>query len=323
MIRICSYIFTFVAIFGFTNFVHAQFEDSFLQPQLSVDISPQHPRPGEEVKAVVNDYGGGAYGSSITWVLNGQAISEAKNQRQAVITAGEIGTTDRLQVVLTSPQGIQQVLNAQIRPVYLDIILEPQTRTPDFYQGRSLPSIGSIVNVTALVNNGSFIGADYLYTWRVNQTVIDGGPLRGGKSISFPMPMGDDAILSLEVSSLQSGVVARRSIIVPSVFPDIKFYEVSSLYGINNKIVRQNSVTLIGNTLTLQAEPFNLDSRTYNNPPIKIWNINGQEINNSNPNPYLVSIQRNSSNSNATIGFHVRDTSQVLQGARNSVQINY
>lgn len=297
--------------------------NSLTAPDIAIEIEPEFPRPGEKITATINDYGGGVYGSSITWVLDGQVIPEAENQRSATLTAGAAGSAQAIEAVLTKPTGGKEILRKIIRPIYLDIIIEPQTRTPAWYLGRSLPSIGSVVNATALVSAGAGVrNPDLVYTWQVNRKVIEGGAIRGRNQISFATPMGDSAILSLQVTELNGTVLARRAIFIPIVNPSVAFYEVNSLYGMKQHTIK-DSLTITGNSATVQAEPYNLDLRVYNNPDIHEWEINGKNAGNVGSNPYEVTMQRVGTQGVSKLNFHVRDMEQILQGAQNSVQINF
>ena len=87
----------------------AQFDvGSITNTKLSIELKPQFPHPGEEVTATLNDYSGGAYGSSITWVVNGNEILSSKNHRETTFKAGAVGTTQTIEAVLTKPSGGNQ-----------------------------------------------------------------------------------------------------------------------------------------------------------------------------------------------------------------------
>lgn len=301
----------------------AQFNaNSFTNPDLSIVIEPAFPRPGETVTATLNDYRGGVFGSSIDWYLDGTSIPDAANQRHTTLTAGAAGKTQTIEIVLTKPEGGKTVLNTSLKPVYLDIVVEPQTHVPDFYLGRPLPSLGSTVNVTALISGEDPHNPNLMYTWRLEQTVLEGGPIRGRNQVSFVTPMGKELVLSLQVSRTDGTVLARRAVLIPSVTPEIHFYEVSSLFGMSNRALNQ-SVPLIGNSVTVRAEPYHLDSKTYNSPSIHEWKINDRQTKNSGGNPYEVTLQRTGSNGVSNLEFHVRDTAQILQGAEADIDINF
>lgn len=302
---------------------HAQFNTSSItQPQLEIVLEPEFPEPGEIITASLNDYAGGVYGSTVVWSLDGVKIPESTNQRKTSLTAGSAGETQNLTITLLKPGGGSSVITKDITPVYLDIIIEPQTRVPTFYQGRALPSLGSMVNATALINGDGVNTNNFVYTWTIGRVVIDQGPLRGRNKVSYTTPMGKSAVMSLKVTNLQGETVARKSILIPSVTPTISFYEVSALLGTNNQDI-SNNFYLSGDSTSILAEPYNLDLRVYNEPDIHTWSVDGYKSYYEGGNPYEVNIQRVEGYKRSFLEFHVRDTTQILQGAKNTIVINF
>jgi hypothetical protein len=310
-------------LFGTTAYTaNAQINaQGLINSEQLLGVEPEFPRPGERVTVTLNDYRSGAYGSSVTWLFDGQVVEGTENRRSVTLTAGSLNKETKIEVVLSKPSGGKDVLSTTLKPVYLDIIIEAQTRVPEFYLGRALPSIGSIVNATALVNDGSTRN-DLVYTWRLNRQVLEGGPIRGRNQVSFATPRGENSILSVQVTEPNGSILARRSILVPSVSPSISFHEVSSLFGVRHKPI-DSELIMVGNTATIQAEPYNLDIRVYNNPDIAQWEINNSLSQNQGGNPYQVTFQPTGFAESANLSFKVRDTTQVLQGARDNIQVRF
>jgi len=292
-----------------------------INPELLLKTEPEYPGPGENVTVTINDYRGGTYGSTITWLYNGQVVPEAENRRSVEVNAGVLNTESTVEAVLSKPEGGKEVLSTTFKPVYLDINIEAQTRVPEFYLGKALPSVGSMVNATALVNDGG-IRTDLVYTWRLNREVLEGGPIRSRNQVSFTTPMGNRLILSVEAAEPSGTILARKTISLPSAVPTVSFYEVSSLFGVKQQPV-DNELILVGNTATIQAEPYYLDTRVYNNPDIAQWEINGSLSPNQGNNPYQITFQPTGAAESARLGFHVRDTTEVLQGARDTIQVSF
>jgi len=313
----------FLFIFGtFTHTASAQLDmQELVSPQLLLETEPEYPRPGEEVTVTINDYRGGTYGSNVTWLYDGQEVVSAENRRSVTIVAGALNVPTKVEAVLNKPSGGREVLSTTIRPVYLDIVIEAQTRVPDFYLGRSLPSIESMVNATALVNDGRMRN-DLVYTWSLNRKVLEGGPIRGRDQVSFAMPMGDNAVLTVQATEPNGKVLARRAILVPSVRPTIHFHEVSTLFGIKHNPIDAELI-LVGNTATVQAEPYHLDTRVYNNPDVAQWKVNNNSQQNPGGNPYQITFLHTGLGGNTNLSFQVRDTTQVLQGASDSIRVRF
>lgn len=286
----------------------------------SLLLDPMYPAPGEEVSITIDNYLSNLYSAEITWYANGVEIPNTKNQRDITLQAGKVNSKTLIETRLAITGLGVQIVQANINPLYLDVIVEPQTHVPDFYEGRSLPSTGSVTNLIALISDKNLSSNNLVYTWRVNNSVLGGGGGRGQNRVSFDTPQGSRVIISLNVSTLAGKTIASRSFTIPSVSPKLFFYELNTLYGLS--YLPLSSFNLISNSATIVAEPFYLDSRVYNNPDIKTWSIDNNEINTSG-NPYELTFERVDYNGNAKLGFHVRSTTNLLQGTRGNLNVNY
>lgn len=295
---------------------------NFNIPQEIIDLNPKFPQPGEAVTANLNLVGDNYYGASITWLFNGEEVENSTNKKSISFVVGENGSVQKIKIILNKVDGSTQIEEKIIRPLYLDIIIEPQTRVPDFYLGRSLPSVGSLVNATAIINGDQFSSNNLVYAWKLNNQAIEGGSLRSGKKVSFTVPLGNYFTLSLSISDLNGNILAQRSVGVASVKPRVVFYENNLLYGLNHKPLT-NNYYLVGDTLAIKAEPYHLDSRLYNNPNFYQWKTDGVTNQNNLSNPYEITIQRVADFGASTLDFEIRDQKQLLQGAEGSVKINF
>ena len=294
--------------------------DGFISSDINLELAPSHPQPNDSFTATLNDYSGGI-GAEINWYYNGTQLREIKNSRSITLTSGEAGTRGMVRAVLVYQDGSTRTFDAAVNPVYLDIIIEPQTHVPTFYKGRALPSTGSSINATALLGTPGLSATTYYYTWKINNKVHLGGPLRGGNKISFIMPQDSRSVLSLEVTTLNGIMVASRAVSIPSVSPKLLFYEVSTLYGLESKAIT-SSFALIGNSATLRAEPYFLSSQVFNQPDILSWKVAGNEIGITGANPYEVTLQKTGFPGTTNIRFHVRSTDILLQGAEKGISVS-
>lgn len=315
------YLSIFLLCFLLPSISQAQIFGNELVPNdINLELSPTHPSPNETFSATLNDYSGG-FGAEINWYYNGTLLSDKKNSRSITLPASDAGTRSVVKAVLVYESGSTRAFEATVNPVYLDIIIEPQTHIPEFYQGRALPSTGSTVNATALLSAPTVSSATYYYTWKINNKVHLGGPLRGINEISFVMPQDSTSVLSLEVSTVDGVIVAKRSVSIPSVAPKLLFYEMSTLYGLETKAIT-SLFSLIGNSATLRAEPYYLSSQVFNQPDILSWKVAGQEISSTGANPYEITLQKTGFPGTTDIRFHVRSTDILLQGAEKSISVS-
>ena len=280
---------------------------------------PSYPSPGQEVTVSFEDFRGGMSGARLTWFYNGNAIRDAENQHTVKVTAPAAGDKATIKLTLDY-NGLIESYTTTIAPLYLDIIIEPQTHVPGFYIGRALPSIGSHVKATALLGNGKLLGNNYIYNWRINDTVFEGGSLRNANKINFVMPQDRNSTLSLQISTYNNVVVAKRTIFVPVAAPELYFYEINSLFGLESRTLKD--FNLIANTATIRTEPYYLDSEVFNDPNVLEWKINNSLVTSDGKNPYEVTLERTGEPGDATIDFRVRSTIQLLQGVDGRMNIH-
>lgn len=296
--------------------------NSSIAPQIEITLEPRHPEPGAPFTASINDYLSSLQGSYIMWLLDGEVISGSENKRTVSVTAGAPGETMVLEAVFLTPAGIEVVYDKEIMPSYLDIIIEPQTRVPDFYLGRALPSYNSTINATAVINGDVSEAQNLVYHWKLNHNTIGGGPIRGSNQIAFLMPMGKTARLTVEVSRPGGEVLTSKRVNLPSLSPELYFYQDDPLFGVS-RIVADPDYLFVGNSITLRAEPYYLDINVYNNPDLIEWEVDNQSTPNSSADPYQITLQKNALSGSAGVSFHVRSLSQVLQGVEDRTRITF
>ncbi len=288
----------------------------------TIELQPSYPGPFSEATATINDFTEQHQASGVVWYIDGKKMEDKTNQREIDFVTGDTNVPMTLTAVLEIPGKNPLTIEHKIKPVYLDIIAEPQTRVPSFYKGRPLPSLGSEVNLTAVINGGQISPENLNYYWKVNNKVVESGSTKGKYKISFTFGYDAENIVSLIVSNGPGQVVARRDVLLPSVRPKMVFYEINPLYGPEHLPIK-GSLSLISNAGSIQAEPYFLDILTYNQPSLTEWKIDGARSPNINPNPYQLTLMRQGGRGKSRVDFHVRSLDGALQGAQGSVNINY
>ncbi len=304
------------------SFSYAQFSAPATGPSLNIDLKTSYFKPFTKNTASLNDYSLGEQVNNIYWKIDGKTISEATNKRSIDFTTKDVGNPTTLEVFVET--GTKKTLSVKriIEPVYLDIVIEPQTRTPAFYKGRALPSIDSTVNLTALINGNAVTAGEYIYNWTIDNKNIETGPIRGNYKTSAKVPITGFTTVTLNVSNLKGELVARRNVEFASTEPKILFYEVNTLTGIKTTPI-DKKLNLIGNSISVRAEPYYLDLNTYNQPDLIEWKIDGVRSPNRGGNPYEVTLANQGSSGLTKVNFHVRNLTDILQGVESNFTINY
>jgi hypothetical protein len=311
----------FLFLFFAPLFVGAQFSGAdYLETGTDIEVSPTYPQPEEITTYTLNDYEGGYYGATLEWFKDGTLIPNTKNQRSISLEAPKTGASDTISLVLKTSDGKTRILRKVITPLYTDIIVEPQTHVPTFYKGRALPSAGSTINLTALLSDSSLSAANLVYRWEIGDEVIEGGALRGRNQISFVAPQDSELFVSLQIATLAGEVLAERVFFLRTVRPMLLFYEINPLYGIENRSISRD-FTMIGDSTTIVAEPYYLDSNVFNYPNVLDWKINQNTVEAVNNNPYQLLLEKTGEPGTASINFRVQSTVDFLQGAQSSFEI--
>ncbi len=321
-----KYLAFIVFFFGLSlNLAEAQFDNGFSgqTASLSIVANPTYPLPGESVILNLDDYAVGAAFSTISWYINGVEVGAAKNSRALTATAPALGETITILAKQTLPGGVTTEASTVIKPIYADIIIEPQTYVPRQYKGRALPSIGSLVRATALVQDkkGFINPASYSYIWKLNGTTIGGGGRGGALQTEYVVPSGSSHTLTVEVYDNKGQILTRRSTNIETEGIDLVLYEVNSLYGQNNLAIG-GQLQFLSSALQLRAIPYNLDLRSTPQNTFSEWRLGNRVVSNDIASPFDLTLER-SGQGRMPVNFKLRNRDALLQGGEVSTTLNF
>jgi hypothetical protein len=313
-------------LFGLLFFappVSAQLTPNFMGEAVNIVLDPPFPGPNQTVTVSLDDYSIDSTGATISWLLDGVEVSQFRNERTFTLVSPGVGKSARIAVRLTFPNRPAVSSEVTVTPVFVDVIVEPQTFTPFFYEGRALPVHGSIVNLTALVHDAGGVvnPADYTYNWQLNGASVYGGPRTGNNRAQITVPFGKNSLIGLTITNARGVVVGRTLINLPQQEVEIRFYEVSTLYGLSQRAIGEQ-LTFIGNSSTIRAVPYYLDTRAGINSLFTEWNIGGTKMASESSDPFEINLRREGAGS-TQIGFKVRNLSELLQGDQASFSVQF
>lgn len=274
-LRTASLLFLIVCIFCFSVISTTAAQSLELDQGLKLISEPQFPGPHSKIKIRLDDYSLDTLGSKITWYRNNVEIPETKDARVIDIETRGLGTKDTITVKLARPD-VAATLSAglTLNPISVDVILEADSYTPYFYLGKPLPSRGSTVRAIAFVHDGSSTNESaYTYKWTLENTVIDGGALKGKRAITFEYPQYVNTGLLLDVYDASGTHVARYNKILVDYVPEILLYEQSPLRGLSRRDIGTNYFATANNANIL-AEPYYLKTTSLSSMSYT-WKSNG------------------------------------------------
>lgn len=319
LILFCACLFLYT---GATNHVAAQYTEN-ITPGVELVVSPQHPEPGETVHITLSDYSINTNGATFSWFIDGSEVVAARNQRKITLQAGDIGTETKVDQVTTLPSGATIRTSSTITPLRIDMLIEGDTLAPLFYKGRTIPATGSSVRVTAIpFTHESLPATSYAYSWKVNGKVVAGGAQLGKNSIDFDTSFGKNIPVSVDIYDTSGNIVGSESTNVTLADPELLFYEVNPLRGLSEHAIT-NTFFFLGEEMQVRAEPYFIDRSLINENPYIEWELNNRDIENPSVDPQEITLRRQGNTGSFTLSFHIRNLTQLLQGARGDITLSF
>lgn len=322
-IKTYSLVFLFLVCTFFTGFFY---EEAYAQLSntvgVSLGVTPRTPAPFSEVTVSLEAYSTNTTGASIRWYANGSELTAFQNERSATLTVGALGQSVAVRAAVTLPDGSSFSASQTITPATIDLIIEADSLTPSFYDGRALPVGGEPVSITAIPHFGGSLGpASYSYLWRLDQTVLFGGAVKGKFRIDTTMPLYGGTLSVVVYNSTGSELGSTAFNLVPHE-PELYFYEENPLRGLSTKAVLGTHV-LLGEESTFRAEPYFVGSGFFASNPILDWSIDGRDAISNDSDPATITLRKEGGSGTAAVRFSFIHGSSILQQAARSFSLYF
>ncbi len=146
-----------------------------IKQQLDVTVSPETPKPGDDVNIMIEAYGGLDLNSTdVQWLVNGKQQLRGVGEKKFTFNVGNSGISNVVLNIFPKDQP-QIVRTFTFNPSNVDLLWEAETYTPPFYKGKALFSPESSVTMVAIPNfvNGSSRVSDsnVVYKWSLDREV--------------------------------------------------------------------------------------------------------------------------------------------------------
>jgi hypothetical protein len=290
----------------------------------SLISSPTYPEPYQSFTVELSAPSNSASGAIITWTVNGEEVVEAKNSRKHTFTAPGLGEKMTITTRLNKQDGSTETKSLVVTPVQLDIVVEAFTHVPIFYKGRAVPSAGTEGYASVITHTGTAIDLDNLtYQWKLNNNNLNGGPIRGKKSVSFTMPENRESYLGVTVSQ-GVNVIAEKTLPIRAAETEVLFYEDNPLRGVTGQAFKARN-TFAGNQLTVRAEPYYAKPLQLPNEKYVLeWTLNGKKIQpDSLSELNSVTLRGSGSQSTASLNFRIVDFTKFAHQTTGSMSVTF
>ncbi len=240
-----------------------------LSGELSINLVPEIPRPGENVSVRLEMYTENLDSANISWFLNEKLVQKGKGLRTYSFRAPTSDETASLRVEVTLQNGTYFTKSIEVSPLNLDLLWEANSYTPPFYKGKALLPLQGQVKIWAIAPSTNLV-----YKWTVNNKIAQnlGGFGKNTAIINAPI-LGDNLEVGVLATDINTGQTAKKSILIKATYPSVLFYENDPLYGIiYEKPIF--SIQLSKEEISIVTVPYNIGRDTFNDLTY-IWRVNG------------------------------------------------
>lgn len=261
-------------------------EISDLQEQISVDITPEAPKPGDTVTLTASGYGTDLNQAKFTWKLDGVTSLTGTGETVFTFVAGKVGNVDTVSLTIL-PIGGGPAINKTytFTPGSVDLLWQAHTYTPPFYKGKALVTPQSQITFVAIPDitnsNGTRVSPkNAIYKWSVDYSVQGSKSGYGKDTFTYDT----DILLQshdFSVESYADGQDSTKSgegdLTITPVTSGALVYINNPLYGtLFNKATFSTNMTIP--ELTFTAVPYYFSPETAGKSLAYQWNLNGVDL---------------------------------------------
>lgn len=308
--------------------ISAQLPD--IKEQISIDVSPEIPQPGQTVTISASAFGGINIDSAeINWLINGKSVLKGRGEKKLIFQVGSEGKLMTVELHIRPQYGAEVVKIFRFNPSEVDVLWQANTYTPPFYKGKALYTPEADVQFVAIPNivnrNGTSIQpAKTSYDWQIDYKNYADKSGFGKSSYNFsgsilakPTTVRVSAYNPLDKASAGVG-----TLYVEPIQPLLLMYEIHPTYGPLFSTAAVGTYNFGAEDIQLGAYPY-FFSATSKQTLIYDWKINGIDLN-LPQNQTSITLQKIKQESGqSTITVQATSDDKVLQQSDSSLSLIY
>jgi hypothetical protein len=293
-----------------------------------VRVTPLYPRPGQQIIVNIESFSVDLTRSTITWLENGKQIAEAIGQTSYYTVAGKSGTTQQIDIIVTTYDNriVRKTITVSVGDV--DLIWQAQSYTPPFYKGKALyPPQGDLIVVAIphLIQNGKELDPKKLmYDWENDGTKLRAESGYGKNTLTIRGDFGSKVTtISVIVSSVDNAVNGGRQVTVTPTKPQFVLYEDSLLYGTVFNSALAGAFNLTNKEVRLKVIPYYFSTNaSHSTAPLNFeWAVAGTE---SNETSNIITLRQTTGQPGvSSISVDAAHPGKIFQSAHEDVIVNF
>ncbi|MEI6553084.1 MAG: hypothetical protein WCO09_00790 [bacterium] len=271
-------------LFGDNNFTPIPAQIKEIKEQLDITVSPEVPKPGEDITINVESYGLDLNSTNIQWMINGKEKLKGAGAKTFKFNVGNSGES---RVILNiSPKDQPQIVRFFIfNPSNVDLLWEAETYTPPFYKGKALLTTEASATMVAIPNfidgNSRVNDSNVVYKWSIDREVqgdYSGYGKNYFKYTTDVLPIDKE----IEVEAYPAGQDTRKGVgttQLTTLNPFVLFYEDNPVNGVMFNYSLVDQIDLGSRTESkVSVFPYNFSTTDKNSNLDYSWYINSEKI---------------------------------------------
>lgn len=315
--------FALTAVF-FASGASSAFAQVFEQSNISLSLSPEHPKAGEHVTATVSANSFDINAANISWQVNGKPILQGIGAKELQIPAASRGETDIQAHIETADWSGD--LAASFDPSLVSLAWQSPSYVPPFYRGKALfPTEGALTLVALpfFSRAGSSLGStdQISYDWTKDGQVVGDQSGFGRSTFSVKAGLIDEPVrVGVTAHDITTGQTGYDEVVVHSSPAILALYENHPLNGIMLNKAFGATVSLADPEISLFAAPFSESLSAL--PSLRFaWTMNGGPLDEKTGNITLRA--KDGVSGTSTVSLTVTNPAEVTQDSSASVGLVY
>lgn len=294
------YLFFILAFLLIAPTTHAQILPSTTGSQShSFSLIPEFPRPYETVRVQIETFSFDIHSADVKWYVNGEIVTEGVGLNEVSFKTKGIETLTTVRVLATFGGKVLDK-NISFYPSAVDVIQEPQTYTPSWYKGGSLPVDGATVRFIAIpyvynaVQKRPYRSDELSFEWRVDGSLAQTGTRLGADTFTTKATEFRPNNITVYISPKGSSrVIGSGNSYLETIRPFVSIYTEDPLLGILPTSYIGSQFRFKKTEAILVAEPFYFLGKTNREAPLRsfIWKLDGKETATGDTVPWKITLR--------------------------------
>lgn len=318
--KITAFLFVFLFAFSFYTTTFAETRDV----DIVTTLSPENPRPYEDVNINLNSYATDLDNAFIEWRAGNKVLLKRTGAKDYSVKMGAVGTQAILDVKIETEEGDVLQKRIIITPSDMDLLWQAtNSYVPPFYKGKAMPSKESEVKITAIPSGPTgILSNNSNFTWKLNgETQQDQSGYRKNSFIFAIEGLQGEEKIEVSSSPKSNGIVSIGSMSISGANPLLLFYKKSPTDGIIYSEALNKEIFMKEDEMTIVAEPYFLSDKNNLNSSEYIWKINNEVTD----TPYIrnqLTVHPTERGGYAQINLEIENTLKLFQKVSKGLILN-